>query len=60
MRGALCLVGAGFWSEIYCAWIKQRGGVAVDIGSGFNLLDGGAPRPIHKALGLNQNNPFAL
>lgn len=48
MSGYLCLIGAGPWSEIYCSWVKQRGGVAVDIGSGFDLLDGELTRPIHK------------
>ncbi|MEE9328321.1 MAG: hypothetical protein V3U71_13630 [Cocleimonas sp.] len=48
----LCLIGAGPWSEIYCLWIKQRGGVAVDIGSGFDLLRGEKTRPIHKYITL--------
>ena len=60
MRGCLCLVGAGFWAEIYCTWIKQRGGVAIDIGSGFDLLNGAVRRPIHRALGYDQHNPFTL
>jgi len=60
MRGCFCLVGAGIWSEIYCTWIKRRGGVAVDIGSGFNLLNGAALRPVHRQLGLDRDNPFAL
>jgi hypothetical protein len=60
LHGCLCLVGAGPWAEIYCAWIKQRGGVAVDIGSGFDLLDGTITRPIHRVLGLGELNPYAL
>jgi hypothetical protein len=48
LEGTLCLVGAGIWSEIYCSWIKQRGGVAVDLGSGMDLLDGCTSRPAHK------------
>jgi hypothetical protein len=31
--GAVFLVGAGALGKIYCHWIKQRGGVALDIGS---------------------------
>ena len=58
--GYCCLVGAGPWAEIYCAWIKQRGGVAVDIGSAFDLLAGQAIRPIHKLLGLEKDNPYRL
>ena len=34
--GALFLVGAGICGKIYCRWIKERGGVAVDIGSMFD------------------------
>jgi len=50
MRGCLCLVGAGPWAEPYCTWVKQRGGVGVDIGSGFDLLDGMITRPVHKRI----------
>lgn len=32
-EGALCLVGAGFVGKIYCNWFRDRGGVAMDIGS---------------------------
>jgi hypothetical protein len=49
-RGCLCLTGAGPWAEIYCTWVKQRGGVGVDIGSGFDLLDGASTRPVHKRI----------
>ena len=38
--GALFLVGAGVFGKIYCHWIKQRGGVAVDIGSIFDSWAG--------------------
>ena len=52
LQGTLCLVGAGIWAEIYCTWIKQRGGVGIDIGSGFDLMAGKTTRPAHKeALG---------
>lgn len=50
MAGCLALVGAGVWAEFYCDAIKERGGVAVDIGSGFDLLSGGRSRLFHKAL----------
>ena len=59
MRGACCLAGAGPWAEIYCSWIKQRG-VAVDLGSGFDLLAGQATRPGHRRLGWDKANPYAL
>jgi FkbM family methyltransferase len=60
LGGCCCLVGAGIWAELYCAWIKQRGGVAIDIGSGFDLLCGETSRPVHRALGLNDLNRYAL
>ena len=60
LAGTLCLVGAGPWAEIYCTWIKRRGGVGVDIGSGFDLMDGRVSRPVHRALGLHKGNPYAL
>ncbi len=53
LEGTLCLVGAGPWSEIYCSVIKSRGGVAVDIGSGFDLAEGKRTRPIHRQIGIS-------
>ena len=50
LDGVLCLVGSGPWSEIYCTNIKARGGVAVDLGSGFDLLDGKQTRPVHQQI----------
>lgn len=50
LHGYLVLVGAGVWAEIYCTWIKQRGGVAIDIGSGFDVMDGRMTRPVHKRI----------
>lgn len=32
-NGAVFLVGAGLLGKIYCQWIKEAGGVAIDIGS---------------------------
>ena len=49
-QGVLHLVGSGPWSEIYCHWIKERGGVGVDLGSGFDLLAGILTRPVHRHL----------
>ena len=48
LQGILCLIGAGIWAEPYCTWVKRRGGVAVDIGSGFDLLAGRNTRPVHQ------------
>ncbi len=60
LKGVLCLIGAGPWSEFYCFIIKQKGGVAIDIGSGFDLLDGETIRPVHKLLDLDQYNPYQI
>jgi hypothetical protein len=38
-HGAPFLIGAGLFGKTYCKWIKERGGIALDVGS---LLDGWA------------------
>lgn len=50
--GALFLVGAGVFGKIYCHWIKQRGGIGVDIGSIFDSW-GGAGRVGHPVRSLD-------
>jgi hypothetical protein len=56
--GAVFLVGAGVFGKIYCQWIKERGGIALDVGSMcdpwarslFNASDRAllrAPHPVH-------------
>jgi len=60
LSGCLCLIGAGPWTEVYCTWIKQRGGVAVDLGSGFDLLGGEITRPIHKLLNQSKLGKYIL
>ena len=60
LTGTLCLVGAGVWAEYYCTWIKQRGGVAIDIGSGFDLIQGEVSRPIHRRLDKSIVSGFDL
>jgi hypothetical protein len=47
LRGALILVGAGILGKIYCGVARQHGGVALDLGSGFDLLAGKLTRPAH-------------
>jgi hypothetical protein len=42
--GEIFLVGAGFLGKIYCGWVKQRGGIALDIGSVFDLWAGESTR----------------
>jgi hypothetical protein len=60
MTGSLCLIGAGVWAEFYCTWVKTRGGVAVDIGSGFDLMAGQSNRPIHRMLPKDVISGFRL
>lgn len=48
LTGTLVLIGAGLWAEFYAGTVKQRGGVGVDIGSGFDLLAGQSTRSIHQ------------
>lgn len=38
--GRLFLVGAGALGKIYCAWIRDAGGVALDVGSVFDAWAG--------------------
>ena len=43
--GALFLVGAGPCGKVYCDVIKRRGGIAIDIGSVFDVWAGRLTRP---------------
>ena len=43
--GMLFLVGAGLCGKVYCNWIKQRGGIALDIGSVMDAWIGLGSRP---------------
>lgn len=60
MSGYCCMIGAGPWAEVYCSWVRQRGGVAIDLGSGFDILDGIISRPVHRALGFDRVSKYAL
>lgn len=40
LAGKVYLVGAGFLGKYYCSLIKERGGVALDLGSVFDYLMG--------------------
>ena len=44
-KGMLFLVGAGLCGKIYCQWIKERGGIALDIGSVMDTWLGFGSRP---------------
>ncbi|OJF69427.1 hypothetical protein BK026_11875 [Alteromonas sp. V450] len=46
-KGALFLVGAGGLGKIYCQWIKEKGGFALDIGSIFDAWAHVKSRLVH-------------
>lgn len=46
-KGAIFLVGAGGLGKIYCDIIKQRGGIAIDIGALFDAWSNVKSRLIH-------------
>lgn len=54
LRGVLVLVGAGLFGKIYCHQAQQSGAVAVDLGSGFDLLAGQRTRPAHSSLDVDE------
>jgi len=47
LSNTLVLIGAGIFGKIYCEAVRSAGGVAVDLGSGFDLLAGISTRPVH-------------
>jgi len=60
MGGTLALVGAGIWAGTYCSWVKRRNGVAIDLGSGFDLLAGEAIRGNHERMSSEERQKYAL
>ncbi len=48
-RGALFLVAAGVFGKTYCQWIKEKGGIAIDIGSVPDGWAGISSRPYMNA-----------
>jgi len=53
LRGKLVLIGAGLFGKIYCHTVKLNGGVAVDLGSAFDILAGLKTRSVHKLVDMN-------
>ena len=49
-EGSPCLVGAGVIGKIYCNWMRDRGGLAFDIGAVFDLWAGYATRGPERGL----------
>jgi len=46
LTGHLVLVGAGLFGKIYCEVAARHGGVALDLGSMFDVLSGHNTRPV--------------
>jgi len=44
IAGSLCLVGAGVVGKTYCNWFRDRGGIAIDMGSVFDKWAGHVTR----------------
>lgn len=49
-EGAPCLVGAGVIGKIYCNWMRDRGGIAFDIGAVMDLWGGFSTRGPNRGL----------
>lgn len=61
--GAVFLVGAGALGKIYCHWIKERGGIALDVGSICDAWAGAGGRlrkPCHRLRMYEESPPLNL
>jgi hypothetical protein len=58
--GTLFLVGAGPLGKVYCQWIKEKGGIALDIGSVFDAWAGLNTRKYMEDSEGNFDNKYAL
>ena len=54
LRGTLVLVGAGLLGKIYCDAARNSGAVALDFGSGFDILAGVSTRPVHSKVNIDE------
>jgi hypothetical protein len=45
LNGAPFLIGAGLFGKTYCHWIKERGGIALDVGSEVGAFYWTVPAP---------------
>ncbi len=58
--GMLFLVGAGPLGKVYCQWIKERGGIGLDIGSMFDAWAGLATRKFMRTEMGDLNSQYKL
>ena len=49
LSGCLCLVGGGIVGKTYCNWFRDRGGIAIDMGSVFDQWAGYVTRGPERA-----------
>lgn len=54
-QDSICLVGAGYVGKIYCNWFRDRGGMAMDIGSVFDAWAGKDTRGPSRGLDVIDN-----
>ena len=54
--GSLLLVGAGVIGKIYCNWMRDRGGVAFDIGAVMDLWAGFSTRGPNRGLNVKDES----
>lgn len=55
VKGNLCLVGGGVFSKIYNIWLKEQGGISLDIGAVFDLFAGKSTRGKNRGLDAIDN-----
>jgi len=55
-KGNPCLVGAGVIGKIYCNWMRDRGGIAFDIGAVMDLWAGFSTRGPNRGLDAKDEN----
>lgn len=59
-KGRILLVGAGIVGKIYCNWWRDRGGVAMDVGSVMDEWAGRVTRGPDRFLDKIENNKYIL
>lgn len=59
-QGQVFLVAAGPLGKIYCSLIKERGGIAIDIGSIADIWAGYHSRPAHRKASLEHMKKLSL
>lgn len=58
--GMIFLVGAGPLGKVYCQWIKEKGGIALDVGSMFDAWAGLSTRKFMRTESGEMNQQYLL